>query len=1232
VASDGAYTLYPWAKDAAGNVSAAFATPPTVNVDTAAPTVTAFTATSPSTSLNIPITSFTATDSVGVTGYLITESATPPLPTNPGWQGSAPATYTVASDGSYTLYPWAKDAAGNVSAVYATPATVDVDTAAPTVTAFSATSPSTSLDIPITSFTATDNAAVTGYMITTSPVQPLAGDAGWQGSAPATYTVASDGSYTLYPWAKDAAGNVSAAFATPPTVVVDTAAPTVTAFTATSPSTSLDIPITSFTATDSVGVTGYLITESATPPLPTNPGWQGSAPATYTVASDGSYTLYPWAKDAAGNVSAVFATPPSVQVDTGSPTVTAFTATSPSTSLDIPITSFTATDSVGVTGYLITESATPPLPTNPGWQGSAPATYTVASDGSYTLYPWAKDAADNVSAVFATPPTVVVDTTAPIVSSTIPADLDTGVGVDSPVTIIWSENVACATVTPASVTILPPVTWTRTSCSGNQAVFSPSGQSGLITYTVTVSTSVTDTGGNPMSLDYQFSYTTESSDITPPSSSVTDPGDGTYINSDDLDPYLINGSASDNSEVDSIEVSINGGPWSPATCAGCPGADVTWTYSWALPADGSYTIQSRATDAAENPEIPGAGSTITIDRTAPAIIWNVPANGSPYKDGDSIIIDADVTETGLGIADGANCNPRIDGFQAGFTGSVTYSTATQNCTGTLTLNSPSNLTDGAHDLTLEVIDLANNSAPGPIRIINIDNTAASSSVTDPSDGATLNNSSPDPYTITGVASDNAGVSSVEVSTDGGNNWSPANCTGCGNINASWTYSWTLPLDGSYIVMSRATDSSGNVESPAVFNTITVERAAPVVTTTIPLDSATGVTPNSPITIFWNENVNCSTVNASSVTINPGSLAISSCTANEAVFTTSGQSNSISYTVTVTSAVEDPAGNAMTAPYGFSYTTGGSDVPSLSYDTAPFNDGIDPDSGDTTTEFTYKIIYTDSQNDAPSAGYPKIYIGDHDGYFSYVMTEDDIFDTDYTDGKTYNFTTGLGAAADQRFYFEAQAATGDSTVVNFPSGASAYNSGPFVYLMAGYNLVGTPKDISSGSWFYDEVLGDDTGFMYCLRWESLGPDSMGTVNGDWADNTDGFVNTGSGYFVWSTGAFQLDEPLVMANDTRPFVDVDLDPDGGWSVITNPYNAIIALQDVSVIRGGTEYTFQDAVINGWVLNSIYAWEGDGPGYAYKAFNGNPPAILAPWMGYFIYASDSTPMTLRIYRPTP
>lgn len=80
--------------------------------DSTAPTVTAFVIPATATSLTVPITTFTATDGTGVTGYRITESSSAP---SSGWSSSAPTSYTFSSAGSKTLYAWARDAAGNVS-------------------------------------------------------------------------------------------------------------------------------------------------------------------------------------------------------------------------------------------------------------------------------------------------------------------------------------------------------------------------------------------------------------------------------------------------------------------------------------------------------------------------------------------------------------------------------------------------------------------------------------------------------------------------------------------------------------------------------------------------------------------------------------------------------------------------------------------------------------------------------------------------------------------------------------------------------------------------------------------------------------------------------------------------------------------------------------------------------------------------------------------------------------
>lgn len=91
-----------------GNVS-----PPS---DTAAPTVTAFGMPATASSLTVSVTTFTATDNVGVVGYMITSTETAPAATASGWTAAPPATFTFPAAGNQTAYAWAIDASGNVSA------------------------------------------------------------------------------------------------------------------------------------------------------------------------------------------------------------------------------------------------------------------------------------------------------------------------------------------------------------------------------------------------------------------------------------------------------------------------------------------------------------------------------------------------------------------------------------------------------------------------------------------------------------------------------------------------------------------------------------------------------------------------------------------------------------------------------------------------------------------------------------------------------------------------------------------------------------------------------------------------------------------------------------------------------------------------------------------------------------------------------------------------------------
>ena len=180
--------------------------------DTTAPTVSTFTIPATATSLTVSIMSFMANDNVGVAGYKVTETSTAPLASATGWSATAPANYTFATAGAKTLYAWAKDAAGNVSLSKSASVTITItvaDTTAPTVSAFTIPATATSLMVAITTLTATDNTAVTGYKLTETATAPLAGATGWSATKPANYTFATAGAKTLYAWARDAAGNVS---------------------------------------------------------------------------------------------------------------------------------------------------------------------------------------------------------------------------------------------------------------------------------------------------------------------------------------------------------------------------------------------------------------------------------------------------------------------------------------------------------------------------------------------------------------------------------------------------------------------------------------------------------------------------------------------------------------------------------------------------------------------------------------------------------------------------------------------------------------------------------------------------------------------------------------------------------------------------------------------------------------------------------------------------------------
>ena len=93
--------------------------------------------------------------------------------------------------------------------------------------------------------------------------------------------------------------------------------------------------------------------------------------------------------------------------DTTPPIITTFSIPPEYISLTIPVHSFTATDDIAVTGFLLTETSNFPQHDDSNWSTTPPVTFALSNEGNSLLHAWVKDAADNISASISAPVKIV---------------------------------------------------------------------------------------------------------------------------------------------------------------------------------------------------------------------------------------------------------------------------------------------------------------------------------------------------------------------------------------------------------------------------------------------------------------------------------------------------------------------------------------------------------------------------------------------------------------------------------------------------------------------------------------------------------------------------------------------------------------------------------------------------------------------------------------------------------
>ena len=119
-----------------------------------------------------------------------------------------------------------------------------------------------------------------------------------------------------------------------------------------------------------------------------------------------------------------------------------------------------------------------------------------------------------------------------------------------------------------------------------------------------------------------------------------------------------------------------------------------------------------------------------------------------------------------------------------------------------------------------------------------------------------------------------------------------------------------------------TAGCGERSNPFSSGISSTDRTAPTVVSTVPGNLATQAPLTGPITVTFSEPMAMSSMMASAFTFSPAIAGTLSYTGNTATFTPSSPlAANTPYTITVTTAVEDRAGNNLAAPYTWSFTTG-----------------------------------------------------------------------------------------------------------------------------------------------------------------------------------------------------------------------------------------------------------------------------------------------------------------------